>query len=283
MRRIVIAITALLCLACAGVASAASSAPGTSTNSGYSAGFTVSGGASKNVGVTVKETLAATPPTGFGEPYPMANILTKVYGLSAPYAKYFPKCSAAQINAAGTSNQTWNGVCPKGALVATGTVNSELIPSITSNPTLSASNGDSCKVTLDVYNAGSGNLAYFFVITPSDTCAGLATGAALAYPGTVKFQGGYLVNNVPEETDISFDAGGSGLWAPLLGETLNWNGKVKVKGKTYPYIVSTGCKKNARPWTAQFTGTNFTGTAAAGAPVTQSLLPSVTVGASAKC
>ncbi len=287
MRRIVIAITALLCLACAGVASAASSAPGTSTNNGYQAGFTVSGGAAKNVGVTIKETLNTSPPTGFGEPYPLSDILTKVYGLSSPYAKYFPTCTVAKIN----SSANFNGACPKGSLVASGTVNSQLGPSTVGNsqsgpnPTLSAALSTPCTVTLDVYNAGGGNLAYFFSVPTPTSCDGLATGAALAYPGTVKSQGGYLVNNVPEEADISFNAGNAGLWSPLISETLNWGGKVKVKGKTYSYIVSTGCKKNARPWTAQFTAANYTGTTAtqtADVPA-GGTLPAVTVGASAKC
>jgi len=285
MRRIVIAVTAVMCLACAGVASAAVvTKASTSTNNGYKAGFTVGGGAKKNVGVSVVETLGSIAPTGFGVPYPLADIQTKVYGLSSPYAKYFPKCTVAQINA----SSTFNAICPKDSLVASGTVSSDLSPSTVGtsatgpNPNLTAPTAP-CNVDLSVYNAGGGNLAYFFTLPSADACDGLQTGAAAAYPGTDKFSGGYLINNVPEEADISFNAGGAGLWSPLISETLKWNGKVTVKGKSYPFMVSTGCKANKRPWSVTYTGTDYTGAETSPTQdITTSLLP-VTVSASSSC
>lgn len=284
MRRMVIAVTALLCLAFAGSAYASTVAP-TGSNNGYSASFTVSGGTKAGSPVTMVEKLGTTPATGYGAPYPLANILTKIQGISSPNGKYFPKCTVAQINAAGTSSGAWNGVCPKGSEVADGTVISVILPNTTTNPMLSTANAlaDPCTLGLHVYNAGGSNLAYFFTVA-DNACGPLTTGAAFPYPGTVASKGGYAVNNVPEDANISFEAGGLPEWGALVSENLKWSDTVKVKGKKYSYIVSTGCKKS-RKFTAQFTGTNFTGSASSPTETapTSSWLPAVTVTGTAKC
>jgi hypothetical protein len=283
MRRTVIAVTALLCLAFAGSASAASTAPSTATNNGYTAGFKISGGSKANPGVTMVETLATTAPTGFGAPYPLADILTKVSGISSPYLKYFPKCTVAQINAAG-ANGTWNGVCPKASRVAIGTLTSIITPSTTTSSTLSATPlVPLCTLTLQVYNAGGGQLAYFFTVG-NNACGPLSTGAALPYPGTAFDKSGGVVNNVPEDANISFDAGNTGDWGALLTETLKWGDSVKIHGKTYPYIVDSGCKKTSK-WSAAFSGTNDTNAATSPTeiPPTSDWLPTVTVSGSSKC
>jgi hypothetical protein len=280
----VIAVTALLCLAFAGSAYASTVAP-TGSNNGYSASFTVSGGTKAGSPVTMVEKLGTTPATGYGAPYPLANILTKIQGISSPNGKYFPKCTVAQINAAG-ANGEWNGVCPKGSEVADGTVNSVILPNTTSNPMLSTASAiaNPCPLGLHVYNAGGSNLAYFFTIADNSACGGLDTGAAGAYPGTVASKGGYAVNNVPEDAAISFYAGGIPEWGSLLSESLKWGDTVKVHGKKYSYIASSGCKKS-RKFTAQFTATDFT--AAATSPTedapSSSWLPAVTVKGTAKC
>jgi hypothetical protein len=283
MRRMVIAVTALLCLAFAGTAAAASTVAPTASNNGYTAGFKLSGGTKKSPGVTMVETLGTTAPTGFGAPYPLADILTKVSGISSPYLKYFPKCTIAQINAA-ASDGTWNGVCPKGSQVAVGTVVSTITPSTTTSSTLSATPlADPCTLTLHVYNAGSGNLAYFFTVA-DNACGPLGTGDALPYPGTAFEKSGGVTNNVPEDANISFDAGNTGDWGALLSETLKWGASVKVHGKSYPYLVDTGCKKTSK-WSAAFAGTNDTDAATSPTeiPPTSDWLPTVTVSGSNKC
>jgi hypothetical protein len=284
MRRTVIAATALLCLAFAGSAYASTVAP-TATNNGYSASFTVSGGTKAGSPVTMDEKLGTTPAKGYEAPYPLADVLTKIQGVSSPYAKYFPTCTVAQINAAGTSNGAWNGVCPKGSEVADGTLISVIVPNTISNPMLSTANAiaDPCTLGLHVYNAGGDNLAYFFTVA-SNACGPLDTGAALPYPGTVASKGGYAVNNVPEDANISFEAGGLPAWGALISENLKWNDTIKVHGKSYSYIVSTGCKKS-RKFTAQFTGTDFTGSASSPTQTapTSSWLKAATVTGTTKC
>jgi hypothetical protein len=284
MRRMVIAATALLCLAFAGSAYAATTAP-TSSNNGGTASFKVSGGTKAGSPVTMVEQLGTSPATGFGTPYPLANILTKVQGVASPDAKYFPKCTVAQINAGGSSNGSWNGVCPKGSEVADGTLISVIVPNTTSNPMLSTASAiaNPCTLGLHVYNAGGSNLAYFFTVA-SGACGPLDTGAALPYPGTVVSKGGYAVNNVPEDANISFEAGGLPAWGALLSENLKWSDTVKVHGKQYSYLVSTGCKKT-RKYSAQFTATNYTGSGlppTASAPASSDLA-AVTVTGSSKC
>jgi hypothetical protein len=284
MRRIVIAATALLCLACTASAYASTVAP-TASNNGYTASFTVSGGTKAGAPVTMDEKLGSSPATGYEAPYPLADILTKIQGISSPYAKYFPKCTVAQINAAGTASGAWNGVCPKGSEVADGTVVSVIVANTLTNPMLSTANAlaDPCTLGLHVYNAGGDNLAYFFTVG-SEACGPLTTGAGLPYPGTVATKGGYAVNNVPEDANISFEAGNLPEWGALISENLKWSDTVKVHGKSYSYIVSSGCKKS-RKFTAQFTGTDFTGSATSpteDAPSSSWLAP-VTVKGTAKC
>ncbi len=291
MRRTVLALTALLCLAMAASASAVTVAP-TSTNNGYSANFKVTGGMKKQVGVTVTETLGTTAPTGFGRPFPLADILTKLSGVAAPYAKFFPRCTVAQINNAGNSSGKWNNVCPKGSQVAVGKLVSAIGDSTAGNGTTPDPNltvtplVNPCTLTLHVYNAGPGKLAYFFTVA-NNACGPLGTGAALAYPATVAVRGGMLVNNVPEDANISFNAGNTGDWGSLLSETLVWKGTVKHRGKVYPYLVSTGCTKHrTHAWTAAFTATNAVGsvtTSPTTVPPAANNLPTVTVSGASKC
>lgn len=285
MRRIVMAITVLLCLAFGAEAYAAVVAP-SSTDNGYSAQWSVGGGRAKNIGVTYTESLGTTPPTNWGRPYPLADIATSLSGVSSPYAKYFPKCTVAQINAAGNSGQ-WNGVCPKGSLVAHGTLVATIGDSTASDPTLTnAPLVPRCDLDVWVYNAGPGNLAYFFTV-PSGQCGPLATGAALPFPGTYKVRHGALDQNIPEDANVSFNAGGTGDWGSLLTETLKWGGSVQHHGKSYPYLVSAGCAKTKkRTWSATFTSTDATGSASTNpltVPPAANNVGTVTVKGSSKC
>lgn len=291
MRRTLIAITALLCLAMAGSAYAVT-APPSATNNGFTAGFSVSGGNRKGVGVTVKQLLGTSTPaatgvptngsasTAYTRPYPLADIDATLSGIATPYVRHFPRCTVGEINAAGTA-RGWNRVCPKGSQVASGSVNSVLGDSNLADPAAIAP----CHIGLHVYNAGPGKLAYFFTVA-SNACGSLTTGAAAAYPGTATVRGGVLYNNVPEVADISFEAGGlSGFWGSLLSETLTWNGSVKVKGKTYPYMVSTGCKAGGHAWKVTYTATNYTGVVAGPTdpPPAGSWLPAVTLKGRSRC
>lgn len=253
MRGKLLALTLLVCLTAAGAAYAAGT-PVTAAPNTYTGNFSVAGGAgtvAKPKPVAMTETLGMGSSTVGNVGAPLVDIKTTTYGVKAPYAKYFPKCTAAQINTQGGNTQKWNAVCPKGSLVATGTVTAAL----TSPSANLAGPGSPCALQLWVYNAGPGAETFFFTTTPAQ-CAGLSTGAAAAWTGKVTEHGTYLVTDTPEPADVAYNAGNVGLFGSLQAETLNFK-KLTVRhaGKVYPYLESVGCSKHARPFTITYTAT----------------------------
>ena len=252
MRKKLGAITALVCLIAAGAAYGAG--PVTGGPNSYTGSMSVSGAA----GTAAKPAAAAwTENYGMGSTTsgnvgaPLVSIKTTIYGLKAPNAKYFPTCTANKINADNGNNGKWNGVCPKAALVGTGTVTAAL----TAPNVNLAGPGSPCSLVLWVYNGGPGHLTYFFTTSPAQ-CDGLSTGAATAWTGTDYESGKYLVTNTPEPADVSYNAGNVGLYGSLVSETLRFKKTtVKHAGKTLPFIESIGCSKHARPFTIAYTAT----------------------------
>jgi hypothetical protein len=169
----------------------------------------------------------------------LLDITTKIYGLKAD-GKDFPTCAESAIAAAG--NDT---VCPKGAMVASGSIVASLGPK-----TNFKAAGNPCTPALDVWNSGQGKLTFFFVDTPSHQCLGLKTGTVAPYPATYKTQGKYLVVNVPIPSYVSFPAGLAG---SLESEHLVWAKTTKkVKGKTVAMTSSIACQGKKRPYTTTF-------------------------------
>lgn len=243
MRRImIIGAAAVAVLAVAGVAYAAA------FNS-YSAKLTFSpskaGSKSKASPLAFTENLGAKGVSG-NRAAPLVDIKTTIYGIRSN-AKDFPTCSASKITA---NPAKWDKACPKGSLVATAPVNSQLGPTDLSKP------GSPCKPFLHVYNGGKGKLVFFFVIIPPKyTCATLQTGAAAPYVGTVKQVGNNLVTDVPLPPDVSTKAGGlTGVYGSLINEALTFKKLTKkVKGKTVGYQESFACKSGKRPYVVQYT------------------------------
>jgi hypothetical protein len=262
LRRIVIAGTALIVLVAAAAAYAASSPINT-----YTAPFTFSpnkaGTAKKPAPISFAENFNAAG-TGGNRTAVLLNIKTKIYGLKAD-GKDFPKCSAAAIAAA--HNDT---VCPKGALVATGSIQAAL--GSKSNFKLP---GTPCDPDLHAWNGGQGKLIFFFVVVPPNhVCAGLPTGSTPPYPGTYKEQGKYLVTNVPIPAAVDFPV--QGVAGSLSVQHLVFLKRTKkVHGKTVASIASIGCKNGKRPYSVAFTanlpptGVTQTGTAGGSAKCTK--------------
>jgi hypothetical protein len=252
MRRKILATTAALCLLAAGAAYA--SGPVTGGPNSYTGGFAVAGGvgsAARPVAAALSETLGMSSTTSSNVGAPLVNIKTTTYGVKAPNGKYFPTCSTAKISANNGNNGKWNAVCPKGSLVATGSVKAAL----TSPSANLAGPGAPCQLGLWVYNGGPGKLTFFFTTTPSQ-CDGLTTGDAAPWTGTVSQAGKYLDTNVPEPPDVSYNAGNIGLFGSLQVEVLHFKKMTVKKGrKTYPYIESIGCAKQARPFSITYTAT----------------------------
>ena len=251
MRHRVLATIVLLCLFGAGAAYAAG--PVTGGPNTYSGSFAIAGPAgspAKPKAVALTESLQMGSTTSGNVGAPLVDIKTTTYGVKAPYAGMFPKCTAATINANGNSGK-WNSVCPKGSLVASGTVNAVLVQSSLQGP------GATCALDLWVYNGGPGQLTFFFTVPPTGPgCDGLATGAAAAWTGKVSQAGKYLVTNVPEPADVAYNAGNTGLFGSLQTEVLHFKRMTVKKGrKVYPFIESIGCTKHARPYTISYTAT----------------------------
>jgi hypothetical protein len=214
---------------------------------------TKAGSKSSPAPASFTQTLGASG-TGGKLAAPLDNLKTTIYGL-VPNPKPFPTCSDTQIIAA--HNDT---VCPKKALIATGTVAALLGSSALTPP------GTACNPLLDVWNAGGGKLWFFFVVKPpSHTCATLTTGATPPYSGTIKASGKNEVINVPLPPNVSTNVAGIGLYGSLILEKLKYlNVTTKVKGKTVAFNSSVGCKSGKRPFAVAFTalegGSNVTTT-----------------------
>jgi hypothetical protein len=184
---------------------------------------------------------------------PLTNIKTTIYGIAAN-AKGFPTCTQATIAAAHS-----DAGCPKGAMVATGSITAIL--GDTSNPSTSDPNQIPCNPLLHVYNGGGGKLVFFFVEqAPDHSCGPLLTGAVGPFVGTVKQVGKNLVQNTPIPPSVSFPI--PGIEGSLTSETLHWL-KVtrKVKGKTVAYNTSVACKKGKRPYSVAFSAQSGPGAA----------------------
>jgi hypothetical protein len=242
LKKSVLIAAALGALVIAGVAYAASINTYTATLAFSSK---KAGTPAKPVPVGYKQSIVAKATTAGNRTAVLTDILTKIYGLKAD-GKDFPTCSSGSIAANGDDTK-----CPKGAMVATGSITAAVGP--TSN--FSTGAGAPCDPLLHVWNSGQGKLTFFFVDQgPSHLClnGGLKTGQVGPYPATYKTQGKYLVVDVPVPRYVSFPLTGAA--GSLESEHLNWlKTTKKVHGKTVAMSASVGCLKGKRPYTTTFT------------------------------
>jgi hypothetical protein len=238
LKRIVLVATAAAMLIAATVAFAA-----TPTINSYKATLsfnpTSSGTAKKPVKTAFTQKFVVTPVTSGDRAGILLNIKTTVYGLKVN-VKGLPTCTIGKITAAGTDTG-----CPKGALVAKGSINAILGSS--SDFSTGAAVGP-CNPVLDAWNAGQGKLAFFFVPAASGTrsCLGgaIKVGQVPPYPATYKQSGKNLVVNVPIPATVDYPS--QGLVGSLESETLKWSNAG---------ITSVACKGNKRPYSNAFTAT----------------------------
>jgi len=210
------------------------------------------------LGVTQMYLAFGTSPN---RPAPLKDLKTTIYGLVSN-AKYFPRCSKAMIEKS-------ENLCPKGALVAQGTIHSLLGPG---NNGLATTKTTVCNPGLDVWNAGAGNLWFFFTAKSALQCGGLQTGAAAPFKGTVTQNGKNLVIDVPQPGYVSTKVANiTNFYSSLVHEQLTWKKLVTtVKGKKVGFLASVACRGGNRPWTQSFTAANFKG-AAGGATSTSTV------------
>jgi hypothetical protein len=239
LKRIALVATAAAMLIAATVAFAATATPINTYKATVSFNPSSSGTAKKPVKTAFTQKFVVTPGTAGNRSGILLNINNTVYGLKVN-VKGLPTCTIGKITSAGTDTG-----CPKGALVAKGSINAILGSS--SDFTSGAAVGP-CNPNLDVWNAGQGKLAFFFVptTTGAHACLGgaIKVGQVPPYPGTYKQSGKNIVVNVPIPATVDYPS--QGLVGSLESETLKWSS---------PGITSVGCKGNTRPYTNTFTAT----------------------------
>jgi hypothetical protein len=185
--------------------------------------------------------------TGGNRTAPLTDIKTTLYGVTSN-AKSFPTCTQAQI-----ANAKSDAGCPKGALIATGSITAIVGP--TNNQANGAPGSQPCDPLLHAWNGGGGKVVFFFVDQlPDHGCYGgaITTGTVGPFVGAVKIVGKNLVMDTPIPTTVSFPV--AGLEGSLTTETLHYLKLTKkVNGKTVAFNQSVGCKGGKRPYSVVFT------------------------------
>lgn len=246
MKRIILIATAATMLFAATVAFAATT-PISKYKATYSFSPSKSGTKKKPQKVSFTQKITVTPGIAGSRAGILHNIKQTLYGLKVD-GKHFPTCTTTKIDTAKT-----DAGCPKGALVATGSIKAVLgSGSSLSSPVLAT-----CDPLLHVWNAGQGKLAFFFIDTPTGTahaCAGLKTGDVAPYPATYKQSGKNLVVNVPIPQYVDYPA--PNVVGSLQSENLKWKG---TSSKGHISIASVACKGKKRPYSTSFTASNVSG------------------------
>ncbi len=226
MKRLTIGIvTALALLTAAGSAFAAIDT--------YSGGYSFSGKAGSKsspapLNFTQHFSLTAANPgslTGI-----LNKVTTSISGVKVD-ATGFPTCSAGHVN--GWNKASYASVCPKGSLVASGSIKAQLGTSTQFSP-----QGLNCDPNLDVWNAGHDKLTFFFETTASAQCLGgqITTGQTPAFTASYKQSGSNLLVTIPVPNAVTHIGP---YLASLSSETLKWR---STTSKGHRDITSTGCK-----------------------------------------
>jgi hypothetical protein len=260
-RIVLIATAAAMLLATAAVAFAATS-PVNTYKATYKFNPSKAGSAKKPQKVSFKQNIQVTPGTSGDRAGVLKKIVTTIYGIKVD-GKHFPTCTTAQIQA-----KHKDTICPKGALVASGSIKALLGPA--SNPAASATEG-TCDPLLHVWNAGQGKLAFFFVDqAPAHLCLGgaITTGKVGPWKATYKQSGKNVVVTVPIPTTVDYPL--QGTVGSLQSEILNWKGQ---SSKGHTSIASVACKGSKRPYSTSFTA----------APIVGGASQTVTVKGSSAC
>ncbi len=238
MRRIVIAVTALVVLGTASAVYAATSSPINTYTAPIKFTPGKAGSAKKPVPTGFNLNITAKGTNGNRTAVTL-DFLTKIYGLKVD-GKDFPTCSLNKIATLKNDN-----ACPKGALVATG---------LNRRPAWSAEQLHGRRArpahpNLHVWNSGQGKLTFFFVVTPPNhVCGGLMTGEHRALSGDLQGPG-QVPGDQRSDPALRSTSRLPGSRGSLSTEHLNWLKRTtKVKGKTVAAISSVGCKGGKRPY-----------------------------------
>jgi hypothetical protein len=247
LKRIALIATAAAMLIATAVAFAATS-PVNTYKATYKFNPSKAGSAKKPQKVTFTQNIKVTPGTSGDRAGVLRKITTTLYGIKVD-GKHFPTCTKAKIQAKHADTS-----CPKGALVASGSIKALLGPA--TNPAASATEG-SCNPLLHVWNAGQGKLTFFFVDqAPAHLCLGgaITTGKVGPWAATYKQSGKNLVVTVPIPDTVDYPL--QGTVGSLQSEILKWKGQ---SSKGHTSIASVACKGSKRPYATGLTANPITG------------------------
>jgi hypothetical protein len=161
--------------------------------------------------------------------------------------KYFKKCTADQINSAGSDS-----VCNKAAKVGSGSVDNQAGP--TNDPT---NKSIACHLALTLYNAGQGKLALYLAGGPSEPQP-CAVALAVAIPGVYKNQKGgqALQFSVPSQLlhpIPGIDNAVVRVTSTIPRKTAKVSKKVRSNRKVGYFESIGGCTKGKRTIAVTFT------------------------------
>jgi hypothetical protein len=190
------------------------------------------------------------------EPAAVKAYKISFYGIRAVNGDLFPKCTVAQIAAAGKDDSG----CPKGALVGTGKVQSHVYNTNdpgTKTPLI-------CNKDLHVWNAGKGK-AVLFLFGPASTCNAAPGGQTPIAATYVKGDGGGTALSFSTPPDLLHPVAGLTTAVRSVQSTIKKR-TVTKKGVKKGYYESIKCKGKNRPVKVTFTpesGSPVTATAVA--------------------
>jgi hypothetical protein len=176
-------------------------------------------------------------------PSPVKRYTIGFYGVKSN-GGLFPRCTAAQINAA----QSIAG-CPKGSIVGKGYI-------INASGSSSDPNDKSieCNLNLTIVNSGQGRASLFLQGGPSTIVQGkpCVIGISQAIDARyVSFDGGGTALQFDVPANLLHPIGGLDNAVTQVQSTIN-KLTVKKSGKTRGYYESVGCKGSKRPISVDF-------------------------------
>lgn len=159
----------------------------------------------------------------------VSKVTTEISGVKVD-ARGFPTCTATHVN--NWKKSSYARVCPKGALVASGSIKAQLGTATNFTP-----QGFNCDPVLDVWNAGRGKLTFFFETTQTHQClaGNITTGQTPAFTARYRQKGNNLVVTIPVPRAVTHIGP---YLASVSSEFLKWRSTI-VKG--HRDITSTGC------------------------------------------
>jgi hypothetical protein len=157
------------------------------------------------------------------------KVTTSISGVKVD-ATGFPTCTASHVN--NWSKSSYASVCPKGSLVASGSIKAQLGTASQFSP-----QGLNCDPDLHVWNAGHRKLTFFFETTSKAQCLGgqITTGQTPAFTASYKQSGRNLLVTIPVPRAVTHIGP---YLASLSSEFLKWH---STTAKGHRDITSVGC------------------------------------------